>query len=274
MIAPSLLPAALLLPGATSEDGGYAPPTIGEFFPGALFFANTPFAITRINLVMMLMAGLLCLLMVVAFRKPALVPRGIQNLGELMVDFVYRSIVEEILGAAGRRFAGFLVGLFFFILFFNIAGILPLLHISPSSVIAVPLLMAVTVWVVFNVVGIRTHGLVHYVSMNIFPPGVPKPIYLFITPIEFVSTFLLRPVTLTIRLLANMMSGHLLLVLFFSATWFFLLESDGILKVFALPSFLMGFVFTLFEILVAVLQAYIFSLLAAVYIQGSLSEEH
>jgi len=263
-----------LLPAATSEDGGFTPPTVGEFFPGALFFANTPFAITRINLIMMLMAGLLCLFMVVAFRKPALVPRGIQNLGEMMVDFVYKSIVEEILGANGRRFAGFLVGLFFFILFFNIAGILPLLHISPSSVIAVPLLMAVTVWVVFNVVGIRTHGLVHYVSMNIFPPGVPKPIYLFITPIEFVSTFLLRPVTLTIRLLANMMSGHLLLVLFFSATWFFLLESDGILKVFALPSFLMGFVFTLFEILVAVLQAYIFSLLAAVYIQGSLSEEH
>jgi F-type H+-transporting ATPase subunit a len=95
-----------------------------------------------------------------------------------------------------------------------------------------------------------------------------------VTPIEFVSTFILRPVTLTIRLLANMMSGHLLLVLFFGATNYFLLESEGIMKLVAIPSYVMGFVFTLFEVLVAFLQAYIFTLLTAVYIDGATSAEH
>jgi F-type H+-transporting ATPase subunit a len=84
---------------------------------------------------------------------------------------------------------------------------------------------------------------------------------------------LLRQLTLTIRLLANMMAGHLLLVLFFSATSSLLL-ADGFVKIFAIPSFLMGFAFTLFEILIAVLQAYIFTLLTAVYIDSATSEEH
>jgi F-type H+-transporting ATPase subunit a len=134
-------------------------------------------------------------------------------------------------------------------------------------------LFAVIAWLVFNIQGIRALGLGHYLKANLFPPGIPWPIYFLVTPIELVSTFILRPLTLTIRLLANMMAGHLLLVLFFSATSA-LLVADGYLKIFALPAFAMGFAFTLFEILVAVLQAYIFTLLTAVYIDGATSEEH
>jgi F-type H+-transporting ATPase subunit a len=103
---------------------------------------------------------------------------------------------------------------------------------------------------------------------------VPAPIYVLVTPIEFVSTFILRPVTLTIRLLANMLAGHLLLVLFFSATSYLLLDASGPLKIFSVASFGMGFIFTLFEILVAFLQAYIFALLTAVYIGGALAPDH
>ena len=80
--------------------------------------------------------------------------------------------------------------------------------------------------------------------------------------------------TLTVRLLANMMSGHLLLVLFFSATSYLLFDTEGVLRVFGLASYAMGFAFTLFEILVAFLQAYIFTLLTAVYISGAVAEEH
>lgn len=263
-----------VLVAATSEDGQFKPPTTGEFFPGELFFLNTPFAVTRINLIMFLMTGLLCLFFVVAFRKPQIVPRGIQNLGEILVDFVRVSIAEEILGNQAKRFVTYLTSLFFTLLFFNIAGILPLIHLSATSVIGLPILLSVITWVIYNYVGFKKHGIGGYFKMNLFPPGVPKPIYVILAPIEFVTVAVIRPVTLTIRLVANMMSGHLLLVLFFSATSFLLIEAQGAAKVFAVPSFLMGLAFTLFEILIAFLQAYIFTLLTAVYIQMSLSDEH
>ena len=94
------------------------------------------------------------------------------------------------------------------------------------------------------------------------------------TPIEFISTFVLRPITLTLRLLMNMVVGHLLLVLFFTATSFFFFTAGGWFTLFGVGTFAFGFAFTLFEILVAVLQAYIFALLTAVYIQLAVAEEH
>lgn len=257
-----------------AEGEGFQAPTVGEFFPGELLFVGTPFAMTRINLIGLLMAGVVCAFFVAAFARPRLVPRGVQTLGELAVEAVDKNVVREVLGEKGRKYAPYLISMFFLLFAFNITGILPLMHISVSSVIAIPLLFALVAYVVFNVEGIRAHGLGHYLKLQLFPPGIPWPIYLLVTPIELVSVFILRPLTLTIRLLANMMAGHLLLVLFFSATAAFL-AADGILvKLFAIPSYLMGFAFTLFEILVALLQAYIFTLLTAVYIGGSISEEH
>jgi F-type H+-transporting ATPase subunit a len=103
---------------------------------------------------------------------------------------------------------------------------------------------------------------------------VPASFYILVTPIELLSTFILRPVTLALRLTMNMIAGHLLLVLCFSATQFFLFNTDGIFKAFGAGTFLFGFVFTLFEILVAFLQAYVFTLLTTVYIQLALADEH
>jgi F-type H+-transporting ATPase subunit a len=261
-----------LLPKAAGGDG-FAAPTVGEFFPGELLFVGTPFAMSRINLIGMLMTGVLCVFFVWAFARPKLVPRGVQNLGEMAVDVVQKNVIDEVMGEKGRKYAPYLVAMFWLLFCFNITGIIPTMHISASSIIAIPLMFALVAWLVFNIQGIRAHGLFHYLKINLFPPGIPWPIYILVTPIELVSTFILRPLTLTIRLLANMMAGHLLLVLFFSATSA-LLAADGILKVFAVPAFFMGFAFTLFEILVSLLQAYIFTLLTAVYIDGATSEEH
>jgi F-type H+-transporting ATPase subunit a len=256
-----------------AEGNGFTPPSVGEFFPGELIFVGTPFAMTRINLMGLLMAGVVCLFFVVAFARPKLVPSGVQNLGEMAVDLVQKNVIDEALGEKGKQYAPYLISMFWLLFAFNITGILPTMHLAVSSIIAIPLLLAVVAWLVFNVQGVRALGFFHYLKANLFPPGIPWPIYILVTPIEFVSTFLLRPLTLTIRLLANMMAGHLLLVLFFSATSALLL-ADGFIKVFAIPSFLMGFAFTLFEILIAVLQAYIFTLLTAVYIDSATSEEH
>jgi F-type H+-transporting ATPase subunit a len=106
------------------------------------------------------------------------------------------------------------------------------------------------------------------------PSGVPPALYVMVVPIEFVTTFLLRPVTLALRLTMNMLAGHLILVLCFSATQFFVFYADGFFKLFGAGTFLFGFAFTLFEILVSFLQAYVFTMLTTVYIQLSLADEH
>lgn len=263
-----------VLSASGEEGGGFHAPSISEFFPGPLLFEGTLFELTRINAIGLFMTGALCLFFVLAFSKNNFVPRGIQNLGEMAVDFVQVQIIDEILGHKGARYAVYLTSMFWLLLAFNITGILPLMHISVTSVIGFPFFLAMVSWIVFNVEGVRANGPGAYLKNNLFPAGVPAPIYILVTPIEFISTFILRPVTLTVRLLANMMSGHLLLVLFFGATQYFLIESDGIMKAVAIPSYLMGFAFTLFEILVAFLQAYIFTLLTAVYIDGATSAEH
>lgn len=256
------------------DEGGYSPPTIAEFFPPQVIGEGTWWGLTRIDLIALFMTGVLCLFFVSAFRRPAVVPGKLQNLGEMALDAVYVNVIDEVMGVKGRRFAPLLVTLFWIILAFNITGILPGMHIAVDSVVAFPLIFALASYVTFLWAGIKEHGLGQYLKLNLFPPGVPKPIYLLVTPIEFISTFLLRPVTLTIRLLANMMSGHLLLVLFFGATSYFLFESSGWLVVAAVPSYLMGLAFVFFEVIVALLQAYIFTLLTAVYIDGATSHEH
>ena len=112
----------------------------------------------------------------------------------------------------------------------------------------------------------------------LFPPGVPKALYIILTPVEFLSTFIVRPVTLTLRLLMNMVVGHLLLVIFFAATQFFFFSSafadSGAFRLLGGGTLVLGLAFTLFEVLVAVLQAYIFAILTTVYIQLSLADEH
>ena len=163
--------------------------------------------------------------------------------------------------------------IFFMILFMNLTGIIPGLNIAGTAVIGVPLVLALVAYGAFLYAGIKKHP-GKFFRNSLFPPGVPPVLYIIVTPIEFVSTFVIRPVTLTLRLLMNMIVGHLLLVLFFSATQFFFFTADGAFKAFGVGTFAFGFVFTMFELLVAVLQAYVFALLTAVYIQLALADEH
>jgi F-type H+-transporting ATPase subunit a len=159
------------------------------------------------------------------------------------------------------------------ILFMNITGIIPFLNLAGTSIIAVPLLLAVVSYVTFIYAGIKKSP-VGFFKNSLFPSGVPPFLYLIVTPLEFISTFIVRPITLTLRLLMNMMVGHLMLVLFFAATQFFLLDLGGWWSALAAGSLAFGFAFTVFEILVAVLQAYVFTILTAVYIQLAVAEEH
>ncbi len=242
-----------------------------------MLFEGTPFELTRINLAQLLVTFLLVAFFFAVTRRADQVPGRLQNMGELCVNFVRNQIVDEVIGKAGRKFLPYLATLFFLILGMNLTGIVPGIHIPGTSVVAVPLVLAVTSYLVFNYYGIKANGLGGYLKANLFPSGVPAPIYILVTPIEFISTFVLRPVTLTIRLLANMLAGHLILALFFTATTYLLLgyqDGRAYTAIFGLGALGAGIAFTFFEALVAVLQAYIFTLLTAVYLAGSLEPEH
>ena len=173
----------------------------------------------------------------------------------------------------GKRFLPILTTMFFMILFMNLTGVIPFLNIAGTSVIGVPLVLAIVSYVTFIYAGIKKSPK-NFVKNSLFPSGVPLFVLPIVALIELISTFILRPVTLTLRLLMNMIVGHLLLVLFFSATQFFLFTMGGAWSALAAGSLVFGFAFTLFEILVAILQAYVFTLLTAVYIQLAVAEEH
>ena len=268
---------AVVLASVSTPPGGYVPPSIGEFFYDPLFGSGI-FAVNRIVLMMLLMTGVLCLVFGLGFRRAQVVPRGLQNVLETGTEFVRTQIGDEVIGKdASKRFSPYLTALFFFIFAMNITAVIPGLNLPVTGLAALPLVLAVSTWVIYNYQGAKAQGLGHYVKGSLFPPGIPKPIYLLVTPIELVSTFILRPVTLFIRLLANMIAGHLILGLFYSAsTYLFLGYQDGRwwTALFGLGSFFGAVAFTFFEVLVAVLQAYIFTLLTAVYLAGSLEPEH
>lgn len=259
---------------SSSDDGGFHPPSIEEFFPDALLFEGTIFAITRINLIQMLATVVLITVFIIGTRRMKLVPGRFQSIIEMGLDFVRVNIAHDLLGRKdGNRFLPILTTLFFMILFMNLTGIIPGLNIAGTSVIAVPLLLALVAYVTFIYAGVKkSPG--NFFKNSLMPPGLPWFLYILIIPLEFLSTFIIRPVTLTLRLLMNMIVGHLMLVLFFAATQFFIFSLGGFWSLLGVGTLAFGFVFTLFELLVAFLQAYVFAILTAVYIQLAVAEEH
>jgi F-type H+-transporting ATPase subunit a len=254
---------------------GFHPPSINEFYPEPLLFAGTIFEFNRIELVRVIAAVMMIVIFWLVTRNARVVPGRGQAAVEMALDFVRVQIVEEVMGKErAKQFVPFLTTLFIAIVFFNITGVIPFLNIAGTSLIGLPIIMALWVYVLYLSVGIKKHGLGGYLKANLFPPGVPKPIYLLLTPIEALQVFILRPATLALRLTANMIAGHLLLVLCFAATQYFFFEATGALKAAGVVSLAAGLGFTLFEIFVALLQAYVFVMLASVYINMSLEEEH
>lgn len=210
---------------------------------------------------------------ILAFHNAKVVPGRLQNVAESFYDFIRNGIGRDVIGPEGVKYAPYLTILFFFILVMNLYGILPLAQVPVTSRIAFPAFLALISWLIFNYIGIRRKGLGGYLKEIAFPPGVPKAIYILLTPIELVSTLLVRPFSLAVRLFANMFAGHILLLVFASAT-VYLFNAPNFSKIFVAVSFPMAVILTGFELLVELLQAYIFTILTAVYISGALAEEH
>jgi F-type H+-transporting ATPase subunit a len=194
-------------------------------------------------------------------RKRALVPTGVQNLAEVAVEFVENGIIMQTMGPQGLPFAPFLLTIFSFILTLNLIGLLPFVQMPPNSRIALPMFMALLVWLIYNYQGIVKNGPIGYFRHIMFPPGVPWYIFPILTPINLISDLIVRPFALMVRLFANMFAGHLILVSF-GALCVALFDATKIGAI--LPGALL-IALTGFELLVAFLQAYIFTILAAVF---------
>lgn len=234
-------------------------------------FSIGAFHFTKPMLIAVICAAGVIALFWAAFAKPKLVPRGIQNIGELALFFVRDQILRPSIGKKGDKYLPFLVTLFFFIYFMNVMEIIPFFEFPATSRIAFPVALMIMVYVGYLYIGFKNQGFIGYFR-NMIPSDVPWWIYPLLVPIEVLRYTFIQPFTLAIRLFANMFAGHLLLLVFTIATWYLASLSIGLL--FAATSFIMVLGVTLLEALIQVLQAFIFTTLAATYIADSLEAGH
>ncbi|MDO5672226.1 MAG: F0F1 ATP synthase subunit A [Actinomycetaceae bacterium] len=258
-----------MMPGGLGATGFHSP-TIEDLFPPIFLFDGTPFAMNRIMLVRLILLSVFLLFAVLYVTRAKVVPGRAQGAFEFILNFCRVNIAEEIMGKTiGRKYAPLITTIFFTVLFMNIGGIIPGLNMAGTASPGLPLVLAVLAWVAFIYAGLKEQGAGAFLKSQLFPPGVPWPLYLLLTPIEAISTFVIRPFTLFVRLLANMISGHFMLALTLSATNYFVFYAVASLKPMAVLTLFAALAFTLFEILVACLQAYIFAILTSVYINLS-----
>lgn len=257
-----------------SEEGGggveFPPINLIVKWPAA-FGEGQWYAFNKIALISLIAMIVPVLLFWLGGRKASLVPKGTQNFVESTIDFVEQQLVLPAIGPDGMRYLPLLTSMMLFIFIGNLFEVIPTAHMPANARMANPLLLAIVAWVMFIGVGVKHHKL-RYFKDALFPPGVPKALYILVTPIEFLSTFLIRPFSLAVRLFANMLAGHILLVTFSVLT--ITLVGGSILVVVGGLSFAMLVAFTAFEFMVAFLQAFIFALLTAVYIGGALHPAH
>jgi F-type H+-transporting ATPase subunit a len=250
---------------------GYPAPGYPESFIFQPIFTIGSFKFTLPTLLILLAAALVIWFFWAAFSKPKLVPRGVQNVGELGMMFVRDQILRAMMGKRGDGYLPYLVSLFFFIWFANLMEIIPLAQFPPMAIFAFPVSLMIMVYITYNYVSIKNLGLAGYFR-SMIPSGVPAPILLILAPVEILQYIIVRPFTLAIRLFGNMFAGHILVAVFTIATWYLVSASIGLL--FAAASFAMTVILTGFEMLIQALQAYIFTILTAQYIGGAYETAH
>ncbi|MDR1998799.1 MAG: F0F1 ATP synthase subunit A [Frankiaceae bacterium] len=266
---------------ASTPNPGFEAPGPQDFkLPDV--FGGDILVLTKASLLLVLGALLAFAFLYSASRKRALVPSKGQFLGEQAYDFVRTGIARDSIGEHDfMKFVPLLVTLFFFILINNVFGLIPILQFPPFAVSSFAYGLAAMVWIIYNGVGIARHGFGSYLKLQCVPSGVPVAILPLLIPLEFLSNLIVRPVTLSLRLFANMFAGHLLLLLFSLGGEYLLVHATvidsgniALLKAGGILSFAMGIAVGFLEVVVIALQAYVFTLLTAQYIAGSLAAHH
>lgn len=251
------------------------PEFVNELFETPVVFSIGGFDVNRAMLLMFLAAFTAIALLFFAFRKPRVVPTKFGTAMEGLVGFVRDEIAIGIIGHDGIKYFPYLLSVFLFVLVGNLFEVTPLINFPITSRMAIPAFLALVTYLIFVVVGFKKNGF-SYLGDIIWPKSVPVALRPLVGLIELVSTFLIRPLTLAVRLFANLVAGHVMLTLLLASGWVFIshVAEIGPRAAIGLGWFLVGMGIFLFEIAVAFLQAYIFTLLSAVYIQTSVHPEH
>ncbi len=262
-----------LAPAASGGGEGYTPPTPGIFWQP--LFEVGGITVTNHMAWAAIVTVVLSLVLVTMSSKASVVPSKGQFYLEGFYNLPRNSVARDMIGTKEfRRFVPLLVTLFTMVLFFNLMGVFFLSMNPVTSKIGFPIALTLEVYVVYHWVGVQRHGLIGYFK-HMVPGGLPKAVVPVIFPLELITYFITRPLTLALRLFGNMFAGHLLIYLFVTAGAYFLLDADGaLMKAMSLPTFLMAGVMFLFELLVQFLQAFVFVLLTASYIAGALADAH
>ena len=267
-----------LMTGLGMAGGGHGE---GYEAPGPASFEVPPFfeiagvGVTKPMLQLFISVALIFGFFWFASRRAALVPGKLQYVGESMYGMVRNSISRDIIGSHDfAKFTPYLFALFFFILLNNFFGSIPGIQYPTFSRASMAYALAALSWIIYNAVGIKKHGFLGYLKLQSVPSGVSPVMYPLLVPLEFVSNILVRPVTLALRLFANMFAGHILVILF-ATGGLYLIEHVGGIGYAAGPlAWVLAILIVFLELLVQFLQAYVFALLNAMYISGALADEH
>ena len=265
----------LIIPMEGGEEGAnHWPPGVESFdvkplFPGAgMDWLNT-------YLVQAVLAAILVIAMWLWLsRNQKVVPTYKQWLGEQFYNLIRNGIGRDAIGPDYRKYTPYLLALFSFILVNNLFGQFFLFMFPTFSRVGYAYGLALLTWLLYNGVGIRKHGLGGYLKLMTMPHGVPPALYVLIIPLEFISNIIVRPVTLALRLFANLFAGHLVVIVFVVGGSLLLEQSSLLYRVSGVASLVMALPVFALEIFVGVIQAYIFTVLTAQYVAASLADEH
>ena len=256
----------------TAGGGGYQTPTTADFYQP--LWGDGPFALTRPAVVLMLSVVGISWWLIATTRRAAVVPSKGQWATEGLYSFVRNGVARDIIGSKDfLRYVPLLFSMFVLLLVNNLFGVIPPIQYPTMSRIGIPIALTLVVYVTYLYIGIKRVGVGAYFK-NLVSGGLPAWIVPFIFLLEIITFFITRPLTLALRLFGNMFAGHLLLLLFITGGQYMVINGGLGLKIAGGGSYIMAFVLTVFEILIEFLQAYIFTLLAATYIAGSLADEH
>ena len=264
----------LTAPALPAAGGGEFNPPTPEIFWQPLFEVGG-IVVTNQMAWAAIVTAVVSIVLIALSRKAAVVPSKGQWLLEGFYNFPRNSVARDMIGTKEfRKFVPLIVTLFTMVLFYNLMGIFPFAMNPVTGKIGFPIALTIVVYVVYHWVSIEKMGLVGYLK-HMVPPGLPGWIVPFVFLLELVTYLITRPLTLALRLFGNMFAGHMVIYLFVTGAFFFLLHGDGVLlRLLSLPTFAMAGVMLIFEILVQFLQAFVFALLASSYIAGAVAEDH
>lgn len=266
---------AFALPMA-SNDGGFVPPTISDtHLPDILpWMAEYGTGLGKQMIMVILSVVLITVFFKVAIRNPKLVPGRLQFFAEGFYSFARNTVGRDIMGEKNfRPWVPLLFSVFMFVLLNNIFGAIPLLQLPSFSHAGSAYAIALIIYFTWIGVGVQKHG-IRYFKLAVVPSGVPGWIMPLMVPLEIISNFIVRPLTHSLRLMATMLAGHMIVALAGSGAQYLIVVQDSILLNATGVAVIAGSVAMYFlELLIMVLQAFVFTLLTAIYIQGSLEAD-